>query len=120
MNFEDEFSDLSDLPEDLMDDLEWAAKRMEELRELEKESTGQEPAACQRVRAEAFAERLWYDYGVRLSALDIMNVLMNVGVKLSIDSLGHVRSGYDSLKYSASGKEVVDLKKYRISKRMEY
>lgn len=117
MNFEDEFADL---PEDLYDDLEWAAKRMEELRELEKESTGQEPAACQRIRAEAFAERLWYDYGVRLSTLDIMNALMNVGVKLSIDSLGHVRSGYNSLKYSAKGEEVVDLKKYRISKRMEY
>lgn len=117
MDFEDEFADL---PEDLYDDLEWAAKRMEELRELEKESTGGEPAACQRVRAEAFAERLLYDYGVRLSALDIMDALMLVGIKLSIDSLGHVRSGYESLKYSAKGKEVVDLKKYKVSRRIDY
>jgi hypothetical protein len=117
MGFKDEFADL---PEDLYDDLEWAAKKRAELLELEKESTGQEPASCQRVRAEAFAKRLGYLYGIRLGPLDIMNALMEVGVKLSIDSFGHVRSGYDSLKYSAKGEEVVDLKKYRISKRMEY
>jgi hypothetical protein len=113
---EDEFADL---PEDLGDDLEWVTKRIAELEELEKESTGVEPALCQRTRAEELAKRLGYLYGVHLGPLDIMNALMEVGVKLSIDSLGHVRSGYDSLKYSASGKEVVDLKKYRISKRME-
>lgn len=113
---EDEFADL---PEDLGDDLEWITKRIAELEELEKESTGVEPALCQRIRAEELAKRLGYLYGVHLGPLDIMNALMEVGVKLSIDSLGHVRSGYDSLKYSALGKEVVDLKKYRISKRME-
>lgn len=117
MDFEDEFRDL---PEDLIDDPEWAAKRMEELRELEKESTGVEPAFCQRIRAEEFAKRLGYLYGVRLGAIDIMNVLMEVGVKLSIDSLGHVRAGHDSLTYSAAGEKVVDFKKYRISKGKDY
>jgi hypothetical protein len=117
MDFKDEFADL---PEDLYDDPEWAAKKRAELRELEKESTGGDPASCQRVRAEAFAKRLGYLYGVRLGPLDIMNALMEVGVKLSIDSLGHVRSGYNSLTYSAKGEEVVDLKKYRIAKRIEY
>ena len=115
---EDEF-DFANLPEDLGDDPDWIAKRIAELEELEKESTGVEPAFCQRMRAEEFAKRLGYLYGVRLGAIDIMNVLMEVGVKLSIDSLGHVRSGYDSLTYSALGEEVVDLKKYRISKRIE-
>lgn len=116
----DDKDGLGDLPEDIRADIEWAAKRMEELKELEKESTGGEPAACQRIRAEAFSKRLLDRYGVRLSALDIMNALMEVGIKLSIDSLGHVRSGYDSLTYSAEGEDVVDFKKYRITKRMDY
>lgn len=113
MGPKDEFENL---PEDVPGDLEWAAKRREELRELEKESTGGDPASCQRVRAEEFAKRLGWLFGVRLSALDIMDALMITGVKLSIDSLGHVRAGHDSLTYSAVGEEVVDFKKYRISK----
>ena len=117
MDFKDEFADL---PEDLYDDPEWAAKKRAELLELEKESTGQEPASCQRVRAEAFAKRLGYLYGIRLGPLDIMNALMEVGVKLSIDSLGHVQMGKNSLTYSAKDEEVVDLKKYRVSKRIDW
>lgn len=110
---EDEF------PEAFYEDIEWVTTRIKELEELEKESTGGEPAYCQRSRAEEFSKRLEWLFGVRLSALDIMNALMITGVKLSIDSLGHVRSGYDSLTYSAEGEEVVDLEKYRISRRKQ-
>ena len=108
-----------EFPEAFYEDIEWVATRIKELEELEKESTGVEPAFCQRIRAEEFAKRLDYLYGVKLGTIDIMNVLMEVGVKLSIDSLGHVRSGYDSLTYSAEGKEVVDLEKYQISRRKQ-
>jgi hypothetical protein len=101
------------------EDLEWLEQRIAELQELEKESTGVEPAFCQRMRAEEFAKRLEYLYGIHLGALDIMTALIHTGVKLSIDSLGHVQSGYDSLKYSVIGEEVVDLKKYKISRRLE-
>lgn len=117
MGPKDEFENL---PEDVPGDLEWAAKRIEELKELEKESTGVEPAFCQRIRAKEFSKRLEWLFGVRLSALDIMDALMITGVKLSIDSLGHVRAGHDSLTYSAAGEKVVDFKKYRISTGKDY
>lgn len=108
-----------EFPEAFYEDIDWVATRIKELEELEKESTGVDPAFCQRIRAEEFAKRLDYRYGVRLSAIDIMNVLMEAGVKLSVDSLGHVRSGYDSLTYSIKGQDIVNLEKYRISKRIE-
>ncbi len=101
-------------------DPEWLRKEMEDLREREKESTGVEPAFAQRLRAEMFSERLLMLYGVYLSPLAVMEVLLWTGVKLSLDSLGHVQMGKNSLTYSAKDEEVVDLKKYRISKRMEY
>lgn len=100
-------------------DPEWVQKEMEELREREKESTGVEPAFAQRLRAEVFSERLLMLYGIYLPPLDVMEVLLWSGVKLSLDSLGHVQMGKNSLTYSAKDEEVVDLKKYRISKRID-
>lgn len=94
--------------------LEWRTA----LEEREKESTGVEPAFAQRLRAETFSERLLMLYGIHLSPLDVMEVLMWSGVKLALDSLGHVQMGKNSLIYSAKDEEVVDLKKYRVSKRI--
>lgn len=110
--------------EDLEEDWEWStpeeiAARVKELEELEKESTGVEPALCQRIRAEMLSEHLLRLYGIRIGPLDLMTALMYTGVKLSLDSLGHVQSGYNSLKYDPSQEEVPDLKKYRISKRLD-
>jgi len=110
-----------ELPEDSWEESnpEWLKKEMEDLREREKESTGVEPAFAQRLRAEMFSERLLMLYGIYLSPLDVMEVLMWSGVKLSLDSLGHVQMGKKSLTYSAKDEEVVDLKKYRVSKRID-
>jgi hypothetical protein len=109
------------MDEDLFEPLdpEWLKKEMEDLREREKESTGVEPAFAQRLRAEIFSERLLMLYGIYLSPLDVMEVLLWTGVKLSLDSLGHVQMGKNSLTYNAKDEEVVDLKKYRISKRID-
>lgn len=105
-----------DLGQDTAINLE---ERIAELKELEKESTGVDPAYCQRVRAKELSKRLELMYGTRISALDLMNALLYTGVKLSIDSLGHVQSGYDSLSYESKGEVIVDFKKYKISREVD-
>lgn len=107
---------LSDLEEDTPKSLE---ERIAEIQELEKESTGVDPALCQRMRSEELSKRLELMYGINISPLDLMTALLYTGVKLSIDSLGHVQSGYDSLSYESKGESIVDLKKYKISKRID-
>ena len=110
-------------PEETFDEIEFDLGTLEEriadLQEREKESTGVDPAICQRIRAEMLAKNLYREYGIKIGTLDLMTVLMYTGIKLSVDSLGHVQAGYDSLTYESTGKDVVDLEKYKISRRIE-
>jgi hypothetical protein len=118
----DEFGSLLG-PEETFDEIEFDLGTLEEriadLQEREKESTGVDPAICQRIRAEMLAKNLYREYGIKIGTLDLMTVLMYTGIKLSVDSLGHVQAGYDSLTYESTGKDVVDLEKYKISRRIE-
>lgn len=118
----DEFGSLLG-PEETFDEIEFDLGTLEEriadLQEREKESTGVDPAICQRIRAEMLARNLYREYGIKIGTLDLMTVLMYTGIKLSVDSLGHVQAGYDSLTYESTGKDVVDLEKYKISRRIE-
>jgi hypothetical protein len=105
--------------EDFEIDPEWLKREIEDLKEREKESTGVDPAFAQRIRAEELSKRLYMLYGIRIGTLDLMTALMYTGVKLALDSLGHVQAGYDSLTYEPAGEEVVDLQKYRVSRRID-
>lgn len=122
---EDGFDEFGSLlgPEETFDEIEFDLGTLEEriadLQEREKESTGVDPAICQRIRAEMLAKNLYREYGIKIGTLDLMTVLMYTGIKLSVDSLGHVQAGYDSLTYESTGKDVVDLEKYKISRRIE-
>jgi hypothetical protein len=122
---EDGFDEFGSLlgPEETFDEIEFDLGTLEEriadLQEREKESTGVDPAICQRIRAEMLAKNLYREYGIKIGTLDLMTVLMYTGIKLSVDSLGHVQAGYNSLTYESTGKDVVDLEKYKISRRIE-
>ncbi len=122
---EDGFDEFGSLlgPEETFDEIEFDLGTLEEriadLQEREKESTGVDPAICQRIRAEMLAKNLYREYGIKIGTLDLMTVLMYTGIKLSVDSLGHVQAGYDSLTYEPTGEAVVDLEKYKISRRIE-
>jgi hypothetical protein len=115
--------DIDGVPEEVWDrvgiDPEWLKKEIEDLHEREKESTGVDPAFAQRLRAEMFSERLLSLYGIYLSPLDVMEVLMWTGVKLALDSLGHVKMGKNSLTYTSEEDGTVDLTKYKVKRRIE-
>lgn len=124
-NGENEFSEFGSLlgPEETFDEIEYdlgtLEERIAELQEREKESTGVDPAFCQRMRAQELAKSLYRMYGINIGTLDLMKALMYTGIKLSLDSIGHVQAGYDSLTYDSTGEAIVDLEKYKISRRIK-
>lgn len=115
--------DIDEIPEELWEeigiDLEWVKKHRADIEEREKESTGVDPAFAQRIRAEMFSERLMMLYGIYLPPLAVMEVLLWSGVKLALDSLGHVQMGRNSLTYTSEEDGTVDLTKYRIKRRID-